>query len=98
MTELRKLLLSLPGKLASFTAGKGLSKLPLVMWIHGFFYQHLKPVGIVSIDVQGSKMYVDSRDVGVAPYLLEWGFYEEYESPCQSQTIKRTMDAGGSRT
>jgi FkbM family methyltransferase len=91
MTELRKLLLSIPGKLASFIAGKGLGKLPLVMWIHGFFYHHLKPVGIVLIDVQGSKMYVDSRDIGVAPFLLEWGFYEKYETALFKRLVKKGM-------
>jgi FkbM family methyltransferase len=91
MTELRKLMLSIPGKLASFIAGKGLGKLPLVMWIHGFFYHHLKPVGIVLIDVQGSTMYVDSRDIGVAPFLLEWGFYEKYETALFKRLVKKGM-------
>src|SRR3972149_5157011 len=91
MTELRKLLLSMPGKLASFIAGKGLGKLPLVTWVHGFFYWHLKPVGIVLIDAQGSKMYVDSRDIGVAPFLLEWGFYEKYETELFKRLVKKGM-------
>ncbi len=91
MTELRKLMLSIPGKLASFIAGKGLGKLPLVMWIHGFFYHHLKPVGIVLIDAQGSKMYVDSRDIGVTPFLLEWGFYEKYETALFKRLVKKGM-------
>ena len=91
MTELRKLMLSLPGKLASFAAGKGLGKLPLVTWVHGFFYHHLKPVGIVLIDAQGSKMYVDSRDIGVTPFLLEWGFYEKYETALFKRLVKKGM-------
>jgi FkbM family methyltransferase len=91
MTELRKLLLSIPGKLASFTAGKGLSKLPLVLWIHSFFYRRLQPTGIVLTDVQGSKMYVDSRDVGVTPFLLEWGFYEKYETELFKRLVKKGM-------
>lgn len=91
MTELRKLLLSMPGKLASFIAGKGLGNLPLVMRIHSFFYQHLNPGGIVLIDVQGSKMHVDSRDTGVAPFLLEWGLYEKYETELFKKLIKKGM-------
>src|SRR3990170_7009848 len=91
MTELRKLLLSMPGKLASFIAGKGFGKFPLVMWLHSFFYHHLKPSGIVLIDVQGSKMYVDSRDTGVAPFLLEWGFYEKYETELFKTLVKKGM-------
>jgi FkbM family methyltransferase len=91
MTELRKLMLSIPGKLASFIAGKGLSKLPLVMAIHSLFYRHLKPTGIVLIDAQGSRMYVDSRDIGVTPFLLEWGFYEKYETELLKRSIKKGM-------
>lgn len=91
MSELRKLLLSMPGKLASFIAGKGLSKLPLVAMIHSFFYHHLKPSGIIMIDVQGSKMHIDLRDTGVAPFLLEWGFYEKYETEFFKKLIKKGM-------
>src|SRR3989304_10413899 len=91
MTELRKLLLSMPGKLASFIAGKGFCNFPLVTWIHSFFYHHLKPSGIILIDVQGSKMYVDSRDIGVAPFLLEWGFYEKYETELFKKLVKKRM-------
>jgi len=91
MTELHKLLLSMPGKLASFIAGKGFGNFPLVMWIHSFFYHHLKPSGIVLIDVQGSKMYVNSRDVGVTPFLLEWGCYEKYETELFKRLVKKGM-------
>jgi FkbM family methyltransferase len=91
VTELRKLMLSMPGKLASFIAGKGLSNLPLVTRIHSILYWHLKPSGIVLIDVQGSKMYVDSRDTGVAPFLLEWGFYEKYETKLFKKLIEKGM-------
>jgi FkbM family methyltransferase len=91
MTELRKLILSIPGKLAHFAGGKGLSKLPLAMRVHGFFYLHLKPAGIVLVDAQGSKMYVDSRDVGITPYLLEWGFYEKYETDLFKRLVKKGM-------
>jgi FkbM family methyltransferase len=91
MTELRKLILSIPGKLAHFAGGKGLSKLPFAMRVHGFFYLHLKPAGIVLVDAQGSKMYVDSRDVGITPYLLEWGFYEKYETDLFKRLVKKGM-------
>ncbi len=90
MTELGKLLLLLPGKLAKFAAGSGLSRLPLFMWVHSFFYYHLKPAGVVLVEVQGSKMYVDSRDTGIAPFLLEWESYEKYETAL----FKRLVDKG----
>jgi FkbM family methyltransferase len=81
----------MPGKLASFIAGKGLGNLPLVMRIHSFFYQQLNPGGIVLIDVQGSIMHVDSRDTGVAPFLLEWSLYEKYETELFKKLIKKGM-------
>ena len=40
MTKIGELMLSLPGKLAGFIAGKGIIKFPLVMRIYGFFYSH----------------------------------------------------------
>ena len=91
MTELRKLMLSMPGKLASFTAGKGLRKLPFVMWVQGFFYRFFKPVGLVLVSAQGSMMFVDSRDIGVAPFLLQWGLYEKYETELFKKLVKKGM-------
>jgi len=81
----------IPRKLARFITGKGLSNLPLVTMLHSFFYWHLKPVGIFLVEVQGSRMYVDSRDVGVAPFLLEWGFYEKFETALFKKLIKKGM-------
>ena len=91
VTELRTLMLSIPGKLASFIAGKGLSRLPLATTVHSFFYWHLRPSGVLLINVQGSKMFVDSRDIGVAPFLLEWGFYEKYETELFKKLIRKGM-------
>lgn len=90
MTELRKLLLSIPGKLASFIAGKGLGKIPFVLLFYGFFYRYLKPAGLIIIDFEDSKIYVDSRDIGLTPYLLEWGVYEKYET----ELFKRIVNNG----
>ena len=91
MTELRELIVTMPRKFASFISRKGLGKLPLVTTIYGLFYCHLKPSGIVLIDVQGSKMYVDARDVGVAPFLLTWGVYERDETELFKKLLKKGM-------
>ena len=91
MTQIRRLLLSIPGKLASRLPGKGLSKLPLVSIFNAFFFHHLNPNGLVLVDVQGSKMYVDSRDTGVAPYLIEWGYYEKNETELFKVMVKKGM-------
>src|SRR4030065_1930993 len=97
MTELRKLLLSMPGKLLGSFAGRGLGDLPLIMWFQSFFYLHLKRGGIVLINVEGSAMYVDSRDTGVAPFLLEWGIYEKYVTEIFKKLVKKgsvVLDVG----
>ena len=82
LTEFRKTVLSLPGKLGSCAAGRGLGQLPLLTWIDHFIFRNPKPTGVVRVDAQGSKLYVDTRDVGVAPYLMQWGIYEKYERRC----------------
>jgi FkbM family methyltransferase len=91
MRELRKLLLSMSGKLFKFIAGKGLGKLPLVTRIHNYFYWCFKPSGIILLDIQGNKLYVDSRDTGVTPFLLEWGLYEKFETELFKKLIKKRM-------
>jgi len=78
-------------KLARFIEGKDLGKLPLVTSIDNFLNQHFKLSGVVLIDVQGSKIYVDSRDTGVAPFLLKWGIHEKYETMLFKKLIKKGM-------
>ena len=84
-------MLSIPGKLASRLPGRGLSKLPFVSIFNAFFMYHLNPKGLLLVDIQGSKMYVDSRDTGVAPYLLEWGYYEKNETELFKKIVKKGM-------
>lgn len=90
MVELRKLMFLMFRKLLSFFQGKGLGKLPLVK-IYDFLYRHFKLSGIVLVDVQGSKMYIDSRDTTVGASLLKWGFFEKYETKLFKKSIKRGM-------
>jgi len=82
---------SMSRKLARFIEGKDLGKLPLVTSIDNFLNQHFKLSGVVLIDVQGSKIYVDSRDTGVAPFLLKWGIHEKYETMLFKKLIKKGM-------
>jgi FkbM family methyltransferase len=91
VTKIGELLLSLPGKLGGFIAGQGIIKLPLVMRFYGFFYRYFKPSGVILTDIQGSKMYLDSRDFGVAPYLLIWGVYEKHETKLFKTIIEKGM-------
>ena len=91
MTKMGELLLSLPGKFAGSIAGKGIIKFPFVMWIYGFIYKHFKPKGIVLNYIQGSEMYLDTRDVGIVPFLLAWGVYEKYETDVFKALIDKGM-------
>ena len=82
-------------KSANFIKEKELGKLgkiPLVARFYYFLHRHSKPSGIVLIDVQGSKMYVDSRDTGgVTTSLLTYGFHEKYETELFKKSIKKGM-------
>jgi FkbM family methyltransferase len=72
-------------------AGKQLGKLPLLAGLQVFFYRQIKPSGLVLVNVQGSKMYVDTQDTGVAPYLLQWGVYEKDETALFKKIVKKDM-------
>ena len=91
MTQIRRLLLSIPGKLANRLPGKGLSKLPLVSIFNAFFFHHLNPNGLVLVDVQGSKMYISSKDRSVSPSLFRKGVYEDYTTEVFKNLIKPNM-------
>ena len=87
--KIKEILSQIFRKISTPFKGKGLRKLPLVIRIYNFLYQCFKPSDIVLIDVQGSKMYVDSRDTGVASSLLKWGSHEGYETELFKKLIKK---------
>ena len=91
MSELRKLLFLTTGKLIKFMSGKGLGKIPLLTTFNNYFYWYFKPSGTILLNVQGSKLYVESRDTGLTPFLLEWGVYEKYETELFKKIIKKNM-------
>jgi FkbM family methyltransferase len=78
-------------KLIGPITGKQLGKLPLLSGIEVFLYRYLKPNGLVLVNVQGIKMYVDTKDTGVAPFLLQWGVYEKEETALFKKVVKRGM-------
>ncbi len=68
---------------------KGLGKLPLVWSVYQFFYQYLKPEGIVLIEVHGSKMYVDTSIVQTIQHNLLIGYiYERDEVELFKKMVK----------
>jgi len=85
-----KLFLSLRKATIPLT-GKGLGKIPGIVLCYKFIYKIIKPKGIILIDVQGIKMYVDCRDKGVTPFLLTKGVYEKYETALFKELIKPGM-------
>ena len=91
ITERRKILFSAFRKLMRPIAGKHLGKLPLLADFQVLLYRHVKPSGIVLVKVLGSKMYVDTQDTGVAPYLLQWGIYEKEETALLKDLVKKGM-------
>lgn len=47
-----------------------MNKLPGVGKLYRFFYVKLKPSGIVQVFSEGHKIFIDSKDTGIAPFLL----------------------------
>lgn len=70
---------------------EGFEKNPLTRTIYRFLYQRFRPSGIVLVEVEGSKMYVDSRDSEIATSLLRWGLYEKYETALFKKLVKDGM-------
>jgi len=91
IAERRRILFSAFKKLMRPIAGKQLGKLPLLAGVQVFFYRLTKPSGLVLVNVQGNKMYVDTQDTGVAPYLLQWGVYEKDETSLFKELVKKGM-------
>jgi len=94
---------SLFRKLVGFFSGKGFGRIPgistlsstigrLIKYLCDSLYQKLKPKGIVSIDILGNKMYVDTDDKDIVPKLLMDGFREEmYETALFQKMVKEGM-------
>lgn len=54
-------------------------------------YNMFKPEGIVLVNIQGSNMFVNPDDRGIAPMLLMDGVIEQYETKLFKKTIKKGM-------
>jgi len=68
-------------------SGKGLHKIPGVAQ----FIKLMKPAGIVLVNVQGNKMYVDCKDKFMAPPLLMHGYYEKDITKILTDQVKPGM-------
>ncbi|MBN1804566.1 MAG: FkbM family methyltransferase [Sedimentisphaerales bacterium] len=54
-------------------------------------YDILKPRGVVLVNIQGNRVYVNAEDRGVAPMLLMDGEMEEYETQLFRSIVKEGM-------
>jgi FkbM family methyltransferase len=84
-------------KIESFS-GRGLGRIPGVSTLHRLWcslydlmYDKFKPKGIILINVQGNKMYVNTDDRGVVPILLMDGAMEKYDTELFKEMVKEGM-------
>jgi FkbM family methyltransferase len=85
-----KVLFSVFKKAKMFLTGKGVERVPGVLWVYKILLRWLVPKGTVLIEVQGNKMYVDSKDKAVAvPLLID--SYETYETALFNREIRENM-------
>lgn len=85
-------------KLIGFLSVTGLGRIPGVIILYGAWrslcdsmYDRLKPKGVILIDIQGNKMYVNTNDRGIVPWLLIDGVMEEYETKLFRKIVKEGM-------
>jgi FkbM family methyltransferase len=71
--------------------GKFLGKIPGVAPVYRFLYRTTRPKGTILIDVQGIKLYVNTKDQGIVPYLLTKKVFEEFETELLRTQVKPGM-------
>lgn len=71
--------------------GTGVGRVMGVMSIYEFIFKLSKPKGIVLINCQENKMFVNADDNGLAPALLTKGVYEPFETELLKKLLKRGM-------
>lgn len=71
--------------------GSGISRLPGVVPVYFEVYRRLNPNQLILAEIQGSRMYVDSRDTVIAHALLTVGFMELSETEFLKKNLKPGM-------
>jgi len=74
-----------------FLLGTGFEKIPGVTSIYRRIFKLLKPTGMILINCQGNKMYVNTEDTGVASQLLAGMEYEPFETELVKKLLKKNM-------
>jgi len=78
-------------KIAGIFGGKGFAKLPGIGKLYRFFYGKLKPQGIVEVFSEGHKIFINSKDTGIAPYLLMGKNFAQDEIDLLKKILKPGM-------
>lgn len=66
-------------------------KFPCISSLYKIIYKIIKPKGIVLVNVQGNKMYVNCQDESLVPSLLVYGIYEKYDTELFKKIVKPGM-------
>jgi FkbM family methyltransferase len=66
-------------------------KIPGIAFLSRFIYRSIKPKGIILIECEENKLYVNAKDEGVVPSLLFCGFYEKTQTELWKKIIKPGM-------
>ena len=81
-------------KITSIFFGKGFGSIPGVRFLYRILYKKFKPSGVCLFEnVQGYKMWINSDDTGIAPYIMMRGIFGEYETNTIRKIIKPGMTA-----
>jgi hypothetical protein len=68
-------------RLGGFLAKMGLGRIPGAGRLYNLAYnKFIRPRGLVLLNIQGNKMYVDGMDRGTGGVLLRGGVYEKFET------------------
>ncbi len=88
---MKKIIFKLLKFLTKTFTGTRIGKIPGIVQVHNFIFESLKPKGIILINCQGNKMYVDAEDIGVVPFLLDKGIFEPFETELLNGLIMQNM-------
>jgi len=86
-----ELLISQFRKISKSLSGSGLGRIPGILKLYYLIYKIIFPKGIVLINIQGSKMYVNTQDMSFVPSLMVSGVYEKYETELFKKLVKPGM-------
>ncbi len=77
-------------KSAELVSGRGFGRLPFASPLYKFFYNGLKPVGIIEVTGDGHTFYINAADTGLTPPLL---MHSEF-APTETILFKNLLKPG----